>query len=510
MKIVFYNKWVYLSICFLCLTNLCLATPSKIEFFQVGQGNCTLVEFKDNTDTLPPLLVDCGSTSQKVSSFHQKEGHDYKAKIISRVVRRIKEIITSMPNSSVKKLNIVISHADNDHHNLIKFIIKELQNTLNTLEIHYFLGGSRNDYNNEISKHPNITDTFTSNQDLDLSYGQDCRVLSAIQAGNDANTKSIVLRIQHPTNNRSVILTGDATQVTTNIILTENTAIQSVTILQAAHHGADSDGSNNVEWLQKINPELMVISAGAHAGYGHPRQKMLKNALHATRLRHDLPLHQLEYYSDWNFLDSFNLPGLVNHYSIGRASNDYVCALTTLGVLATSSQGDISFDFESGNVTFGTVTPVSYMVSSIPSSSPLSEQDSFKEMQKFLESTDKKETTAISFPPMTFHSSSSSSTVLKSDKFKTLIELVQPISGLVSLDLSRLKFEGPTLTSIISSLNINDYIPSSVQELTLPIQKGTISSPTTLVNPWFTSSSINTLWGSKINKKGLKFAYILD
>lgn len=42
-----------------------------------------------------------------------------------------------------------------------------------------------------------------------------------------------------------------------------------VSVLSASHHGADTEGSNGVEWATKTSPEVVVYSAGNR--FNHPR-----------------------------------------------------------------------------------------------------------------------------------------------------------------------------------------------------------------------------------------------
>jgi beta-lactamase superfamily II metal-dependent hydrolase len=96
------------------------------------------------------------------------------------------------------------------------------------------------------------------------------------------NLGSVTLRILPPPatgdlNNRSVgvvvafgefraLLTGDSEQPELDHFL--QLGVPDVTVLKAAHHGAD-DGLTS-DWLNATKPEVVVISAGANNGFGHP------------------------------------------------------------------------------------------------------------------------------------------------------------------------------------------------------------------------------------------------
>jgi len=89
----------------------------------------------------------------------------------------------------------------------------------------------------------------------------------------DSNTNSIVLKITAEGTTKSTILTGDATGVTTDAILHlyENSMPELETdVMLACHHGADSEGSNNIEWAKKTKPKLLICSSG-ESDWHHPR-----------------------------------------------------------------------------------------------------------------------------------------------------------------------------------------------------------------------------------------------
>jgi competence protein ComEC len=46
------------------------------------------------------------------------------------------------------------------------------------------------------------------------------------------------------------------------------------TILNVGHHG--SNASSSLDFLQKVKPEIAVISAGAGNQYGHPTKPLLQ------------------------------------------------------------------------------------------------------------------------------------------------------------------------------------------------------------------------------------------
>ncbi|MGL4426955.1 MAG: ComEC/Rec2 family competence protein [Alphaproteobacteria bacterium] len=85
----------------------------------------------------------------------------------------------------------------------------------------------------------------------------------------DANADSLVMKLTHQAG--SMILTGDATELTTNRIIRNyqnNPSFLEADILLASHHGASSQGTNSKEWMSYTKPKVVLVSNGLT--YEHP------------------------------------------------------------------------------------------------------------------------------------------------------------------------------------------------------------------------------------------------
>ena len=438
---------------------------SEVCFFDVGQGNCTLVTFNSGKSgkKLPPLLVDSGSSCLRESLFQQREilsdtlekkhKDDKRKYIINDVASKILESINLIGGK--KQMNVVVSHGDADHINLISDIVEEInKKAKKKTNIFYYLGGGEDDYKE-------IVGNFVSagfKLPLYTSAGYECVVLESLgilkkgkKESVDVNTNSIVLRIKNNKNSNSIVLTGDATKRTTDSIIKNYLAPGDLktTILQASHHGADSHGSNSADWFSVTSPQFVVISTGTNDSYDHPRQKMIKNALESKGLRRDFKNHFLQYYSDWPFIDTLN--GFIN-YTIGQASSGYLYGLTELGVFSTVSQGNITVDLK-------TATP-----SFTFSKSGLVLPDSVYDATKiFLENTNVTETTSIVFPKIDFAAGELS-------KFNALIDLMILVKELISCDLSRVSLDVTDAEAFVAGSLFDKLIcMGTLRQLDLPI-----------------------------------------
>ena len=88
----------------------------------------------------------------------------------------------------------------------------------------------------------------------------------------NSNDGSVVAKLTYGSN--SVMLTGDATIKTEQIILNENskTQLQS-TILKVGHHGSRT--STSASFVEAVAPTYALISDGKDNKYGHPHRETL-------------------------------------------------------------------------------------------------------------------------------------------------------------------------------------------------------------------------------------------
>ncbi|MGL5784782.1 MAG: ComEC/Rec2 family competence protein [Alphaproteobacteria bacterium] len=99
----------------------------------------------------------------------------------------------------------------------------------------------------------------------------------------DTNSDSLVMKLSHQAG--SMILTGDATELTTNRIL-QNYRHQpdflQTDVLLASHHGSSFQKTNDSLWIQATTPKLVLISNGLL--YGHPSTEAYETFKKSSRL----------------------------------------------------------------------------------------------------------------------------------------------------------------------------------------------------------------------------------
>ncbi|HEX3252793.1 MAG TPA: ComEC/Rec2 family competence protein [Pyrinomonadaceae bacterium] len=103
--------------------------------------------------------------------------------------------------------------------------------------------------------------------------------------GNETNANSIVARLDY--GSFSMLLAGDAEEQSEHRLLTKELDLQSK-VIKISHHG--SKYASSKDFLDRVKPEVAIVSCGAWNRYGHPAQAVLDRlqAAHVKLYRTDL------------------------------------------------------------------------------------------------------------------------------------------------------------------------------------------------------------------------------
>ncbi|MBP9711852.1 MAG: MBL fold metallo-hydrolase [Candidatus Pacebacteria bacterium] len=243
--------FLVLLLCVSCLFYLDFHIKDKILTFamlDVGQGDALFIESPSGTQ----ILVDAGPPGKLLSAL---------SKVMSPFDRHIDAI--------------VITNPDADH-------IAGFLDVLKVYQVDMVLEpGTINDsklYQNleEQIKYKKIPAVLArKGMQLDLGGGvfidilfpdRDVRVWST-------NDGSIIARLSY--GDTSIMLTGDSTIKTEQIVLSENSpeSLKS-TILKVGHHGSRTSTGN--AFTKTVAPTYALISNGKDNNYGHPHRETLK------------------------------------------------------------------------------------------------------------------------------------------------------------------------------------------------------------------------------------------
>lgn len=88
--------------------------------------------------------------------------------------------------------------------------------------------------------------------------------------GNEPNANSIVARLDY--GSFSMLLAADAEDQTEHRLLTKDLNLEA-SVLKVSHHG--SKYASTKDFLERVKPEIAIVSCGAWNRYGHPAQSVL-------------------------------------------------------------------------------------------------------------------------------------------------------------------------------------------------------------------------------------------
>ena len=229
----------------------------NVWVLDVGQGSSTLVESDGEY-----MLIDGGDSDKSsylVSYLKKKEITNFKY--------------------------VIATHYDADHLNgvvgaLNVFDVENVicpEYTTTTRVYNSFISIMDNKKINRIQ--PIVGETYS------LGRGEFTIIAPNSTGYSNVNDYSVGIRFKY--NNKSFLVAGDATNISEEEIVNNSIDINSDVYI-VNHHG--SSGSSSSEFLNKIDPEYAVISAGKGNAYGHPAYKTLKklNKIGAKIYRTDI------------------------------------------------------------------------------------------------------------------------------------------------------------------------------------------------------------------------------
>lgn len=224
-------------------TNISLENNMVTHFIDVGQGDCILIQVNNKN-----LLIDSGTSDSK-----------------ERVIKYLK-------NNNISKLDyIVATHPHDDHIGgmasvIGNFVVAEFYapKVIASTESFEDMIGSLKNKNLKIKvSRPNVK--------LDLGPDTSCTMLAPSKASyKDTNNYSCVIKISYK--NSTYLFTGDIEKLSEQEILNKGYDLKA-DVLKVPHHGSSS--STSQEFLNKVSPQIAVISCGTSNSYGHPNKETL-------------------------------------------------------------------------------------------------------------------------------------------------------------------------------------------------------------------------------------------
>lgn len=221
--------------------------PKSSEFWfsllDVGQGLAAVIETKNHT-----LLFDTGA--------HFSDSFNAGQHIVLPFIK----------SKGINQLDaVIISHNDNDHLGGLKAIQQQLK-------IKQILSSTPIPF----------TDSQTC---LSGAVWQWDEVnFEILHPANDddlnSNNRSCVLKVSNK--NHSLLLTGDIEKEAEKLLLQRHPKKLASTVLIAPHHGSKT--SSTIEFINHVNPDLVLIPAGYLNRFKHPHPTVLKRYQHKSKV----------------------------------------------------------------------------------------------------------------------------------------------------------------------------------------------------------------------------------
>ena len=227
----------------------------KINFVDVGQGDCTLITTMQNKK----ILVDSGG-----SETYDVGKNTLFPYLLDRGITKIDYII--------------ISHFDTDHCKGFEYVMKDL-NVKNVIISRQPEFSENYKELLKIAKERKINIIYVNEGDeLKIEEDLSIKILwpdyKKFITENRLNNNSIVCKLIYK--KFSMIFTGDIEKIAEEKILEkyEKSNILRTTILKVAHHGSKT--SSIEEMLNKINPKIALIGVGNDNKFGHPNNEVIE------------------------------------------------------------------------------------------------------------------------------------------------------------------------------------------------------------------------------------------
>ena len=230
----------------------------KVSIIDVGQGDSICIRNKNTV-----ILIDSGSTSNNLLEEYVMIPF-FKAEGISKIDYA------------------VVTHADSDHYNAMIKLLGEKINGKSLIK-NLVVQNIDNELIDENYKEL-ISEAQLSGINIIRIDKGDCIKTEEIRldclwpdkniVASDKNESSIVFNLNYK--DFDMLLTGDLGKEGEEYLLEQDYQIElkDVDVLKVGHHG--SKNSSTKEFLEKLQPEIGVISCGKNNNYGHPHNETLE------------------------------------------------------------------------------------------------------------------------------------------------------------------------------------------------------------------------------------------
>lgn len=246
------KHFVFLLLIFLLVHYLIPSFDRRdyLTMIDVGQGDSILLHSNNKN-----ILIDTGGVMNYSNEKWQKKNNNYS------IVKSI--TIPYLKKEGIKKIDyLVLTHGDYDH-------LGEAINLIDNFNVNKVVlnDGYINSLEKEVLKKHKNTDIAKEGDYIKLG---DFEIVNINTDLGEENDSSIVLfaRIKQ----YKLMFMGDASIKTEEEILKKYN-LEKLDILKLGHHGSRTSSSR--EFLEKVSPNLALISAGVDNKFNHPHQEVI-------------------------------------------------------------------------------------------------------------------------------------------------------------------------------------------------------------------------------------------
>jgi competence protein ComEC len=219
-----------------------------VTFLDVGQGDAIFIQ----TPSGKQILIDGGPSETQVLS----------------------ELGRQMPFWDRTLDLVLLTHPDSDHINGLVPVLERYQ-VATVIHRQIEMDSETYDYWLELVADEEAS-VYEGQAGLALTLDEGLGMLvlhPGVDVWESANDNSVVTRLMY--GQVSLLLTGDIeAEVEEHLVGAQHAVPLQSTVLKAAHHGSCS--STTQEFLDAVDPELIIISVGADNTFGHPCDEVLE------------------------------------------------------------------------------------------------------------------------------------------------------------------------------------------------------------------------------------------
>ncbi len=254
------HRWKYVGagVAIVSVSLLCLTVPVRsglrMTFLDVGQGDCACIQMQNGHG----ILIDSGSTSKGKLTEYQ--------------------LVPFLKSQGIHTLDAVfLSHLDEDHISGVMGLLKNSDSGIYVGQIVLSAYVPRDEAWEELILVADKADVPVVYIKQGTRYGNEelgitCLYPSEESVSGERNAQSMVLLLEY--GEFQALFTGDMDAAGERELLNELPENFECEVLKVAHHG--SRYSSTEAFLERIQPEVAMISCSENSIYGHPHEETLE------------------------------------------------------------------------------------------------------------------------------------------------------------------------------------------------------------------------------------------